>query len=252
MTDNAYLSQRLAQARADRVVIETPMSVPADIDAAYAIQHEILRSQRATIAGWKVGAKSPGGPIQCAPLPSADTRPGGTQFSRRDFVPLGLELEIAFRFDRAFEPNGTIYSDDEVMSSIGSMAATIEIVSSRYAAWPDVDKLLQLADLQNHGALIVGEFTRYDEQFPFVAPSLHFTFDNADMRPPPPNKPGNPAGDPRSLLPWLVNHVTARGITLMPEMIVTTGSYTGMFFPKTSGIATGIIDGLPAVSLELT
>lgn len=249
MSGHLSLAQQLAQARADRVVMETPSCCLADAHAAYAVQHEILRSRGDSITGWKVGAKSPGGPIQCAPLPSPDMRPDGARLSRRDFVPLGLELEIAFRFERAFEPNEAVYSDDEVMGSIGSMAATIEIVSSRYAAWPDIDKLLQLADLQNHGALIVGEFSRYDERFPFTTPGLQFTFDHADITR---GTPGNPAGDPRSLLPWLVNHITGRGITIMPEMIMTTGSYTGMFFPQAAGTATGTIHGLPPVSLVLT
>lgn len=135
-----------------------------------------------------------------------------------------------------------------MLAGIGSIGATIEIVASRYAEWPAVDKLAQLADLQNHGALIVGEFTPYREDFPFVAPSLHFNFDGNDVVK---TTPANPAGDPRRLLTWLVNHATSRGIAVTPEMVVTAGSYTGMFFPQTAGTATGRIEGLAPVSLTL-
>jgi 2-keto-4-pentenoate hydratase len=244
------LSQRLADARRDHVTLDTlpPEQTPADASAAYAIQHEILSLNGAGIGGWKIGAKSADGPIQGAPLPDVDLHADGARLSREGFAPLGLELEIAFRFGRSFEPSSTPYSEDEVKTAIGSIGATIEIVASRYAAWPAVDKLAQLADLQNHGALIVGEFTPYREDFPFVAPSLRFSFDGHDVVE---ATPANPAGDPRRLLTWLVNHATSRGIVVTPETIVTAGSYTGMFFPRHAGTASGRIEGLPPVSLTL-
>ncbi|OLL27974.1 2-keto-4-pentenoate hydratase [Burkholderia sp. SRS-W-2-2016] len=244
------LGQSLAEARTRRATLDTlpPAQIPADADAAYAIQHEILRVNGGRIGGWKIGAKSASGPIQGAPLPASDLHPGGARISRDGFKPLGLELEVAFRFGRRFEASSTPYSDDEVLAAIGSIGATIEIVASRYATWPDVDKLAQLADLQNHGALIVGEFTPYRDDFPFVAPSLRFNFDGQDVVD---TTPANPAGDPRRLLPWLVNHATSRGIAVTPEMVVTAGSYTGMFFPRDAGTASGHIEGLAPVSVTL-
>ncbi|HEY2023004.1 2-keto-4-pentenoate hydratase, partial [Paraburkholderia sp.] len=224
------LSQRLADARRDRVTLDTlpPDLIPADASAAYAIQHEILSACGARIGGWKIGAKSASGPIQGAPLPDVDQHADGARLPHAGFAPLGLELEIAFRFGRRFEPSTTRYSEDEVKAGIASTGATIEVVASRYAAWPHIDKLAQLADLQNHGALIVGEFIPYREDFPFIAPSLHFSFNGQDVVE---SAPANPAGDPRRLLTWLVNHASSRGIAVTPEMVVTTGSYTGMFFP---------------------
>lgn len=244
------LSRRLADARRDRFTLDTlsPDEIPADADAAYAIQHEILSLNGARIGGWKIGAKSASGPIQGAPLPAADLHADGARVSREGFAPLGLELEIAFRFGRRFEPSTTPYSEGEVKAGIASIGATIEIVASRYAAWPDIDKLAQLADLQNHGALIVGEFTPYREDFPFMAPSLRFSFDGHDVVEAP---AANPAGDPRRLLTWLVNHASSRGIAVTPEMVVTAGSYTGMFFPRTAGTANGRIEGLAPVSVTL-
>ncbi|NML31473.1 2-keto-4-pentenoate hydratase [Paraburkholderia antibiotica] len=252
MTDSniSSLSRRLADARQRRATLDTlpPALMPTDADAAYAIQHEILSACGARIGGWKIGAKSASGPIQGAPLPAGDLHASGAKLSREGLAPLGLELEVAFRFGRRFEPAATPYRDDEVLAGIGSIGATIEIVASRYAAWPDVDKLAQLADLQNHGALVVGEFTPYREDFAFVAPSLRFEFDGRSVVEAP---PANPAGDPRRLLTWLVNHASARGIAVTPEMVVTAGSYTGMFFPRDAGTASGHIEGLAPVSVTL-
>ncbi|CAE6737412.1 hypothetical protein R69927_07608 [Paraburkholderia domus] len=244
------LSQRLVDARRNHLTLDAlPVEqVPADGAAAYAIQHDILRVLGAPIGGWKIGAKSDSGPIQGAPLPANDLYPDGARVPREAFAPLGLELEIAFRFGRRFEASTTPYGEADVHAGIGSIGATIEIVASRYAGWPNVDKLAQLADLQNHGALIVGEFTPYREDFPFVAPSARFSFEGRDVVE---TTPANPAGDPRRLLTWLVNHATSRGIAVTPDMVITTGSYTGMFFPQSAGTASGCIEGLAPISLTL-
>jgi 2-keto-4-pentenoate hydratase len=244
------LSQRLADARRHHLTLDAlpPDHAPSDSAAAYAIQHDILRVMDASIGGWKVGAKSDSGPIQAAPLPKSDLHADGARLSREAFTPLGLELEIAFRFRRRFELSTTPYSEAEVLAGIGSFGAAIEIVASRYAGWPNVDKLAQLADLQNHGALIVGEFTSYQQDFPFVTPSASFSFEGRDVVE---TTPANPAGDPRRLLTWLVNHATLRGITVTPDMVVTTGSYTGMFFPRSAGTASGHIEGLAPINLTL-
>jgi 2-keto-4-pentenoate hydratase len=251
-TDTSTLSQRLAVARRDRLTLDNlPAELtPADADAAYAIQHEILRLSGERIGGWKIGAKSATGPIQGAPLPVGDMYRDGVKLAREAFAPLGLELEIAFRFGRRFEPSNAPYSEAEVHAGIESIGTTMEIVASRYAAWPNVGKLAQLADLQNNGALVVGEFAPYRDDFPFVAPSLRFDFEGRDVGL---AEPANPAGDPRRLLTWLVNHCAVyHGLAVTPEMVITTGSYTGMFFPQSAGTASGRIERLAPVSVTLT
>ena len=222
--------------------------VPADADAAFAVQRRTLMLRSQAIGGWKVGAKSPTGPIQGAPLPADRILKSGAVVRREDYRLLGLELEIAFRFGRVFEPSAEPYADEVVIAGVASMLATIEIVSSRFARWPDVDKLCQLADLQNHGALACGEAVAYSAAFPFAAPSLAFMSDGVDIVRSP---VANPAGDPRRLLAWVVNHCTARGIAVGTDVIVTTGSYTGMHFASAPGTVVGEIRGLPPVSLTL-
>lgn len=226
-----------------------PELVPASADTAYAVQARILAERRAAIGAWKVGAKQPDGPIQCASLPDDCRHASGVTLPRGAFRPLGLELEIAFRFGRAFAPRADAYADDEVFDGIAQMGAAIEIVASRYREWPDVAPAAQLADLQNHGALVLGEMTGYRADFPFVAPGPAFAFDGQDIVGAASGT--NPAGDPRRLLPWLVNHASRRGIALPAGTVVTTGSYTGMFFPQAAGTAAGRIPGLPPVSVTL-
>ena len=212
------------------------------LNEAYAAQEATLRALNADIGGWKVGAKSHDGPIQGAPLPADGMHDSGHAFGKA-----GLELEVAFRLGRRFEAGSGPYSDEDVIAAIESVHAAIEVVASRFAAWPDVEKSWQLADLQNHGALIVGDGVPYDAAFPFVSPAMTFTFDGAPLFR---GAPANPAGDPRRLLAWTVNHSVSRGLAVERGTVLTVGSYTGLAFPDAPGTAVGSIEGLPAVELH--
>lgn len=221
---------------------------PASADDAYDVQHATLRALGAAIAGWKVGAKSVDGPAQGAPLPSPGVFRRPATLPRSAFVKPGLELEIAFTLGRRFDAHSGPYGDAAVIGAIESVHAAIEVVASRFRAWPDVDKLWQLADLQNHGALVVGEGVRYDAAYPFVEPGMRFTFHGESAFA---GEPANPAGDPRRLLAWVVNHSVARGIAVEAGTVITAGSYTGLYVPSSPGVARGEIDGLPPVQLAL-
>ena len=215
---------------------------------AYVVQLRSIELRGSRVVAWKVGAKSVDGPVQGAALPSDAFQASPGTVRRADFGVLALELEIAFRLGRPFAPSATPYSSEEVMASISTMAAAIEVVSTRYAEWSKAAPLLQLADLQNHGALCVAEGIAYDPTYPFERPSTRFDFDGRSVLV---AEPRNPAGDPRRLLTWLVNHVTSRGDSWTEDIWVTTGSYTGMVFPEAAGTAVGKFDGLPEIRLSI-
>lgn len=248
-SSDSALSALLAQShRSGR-----PVPIPADLAppntaAAYAIQHEVLRACGQTVAGWKVGSKSPNGHVQGSALPSDCVVPEPAYLSRGDYAVLGLELEVAFTFSRTFEPRAENYSDEDVMASLSRMGAAIEIVCSRVAGWPDTDKLIQLADMQNHGALIVGEMVDYDPTFSFLSQPAELHVDERTVFS---GAGANPAGDPRRLLPWIVNHCSRQGVALTAGHPVTTGSYVGMHFPDHAETVTGRLGQLPPVRLML-
>ncbi|MDR5782151.1 2-keto-4-pentenoate hydratase [Caballeronia sp. LZ065] len=220
---------------------------PGHPDEACATQDATLRALDAAIGGWKVGAKSVDGPIQGAPLPAGGIEHSGARLAMSAFGQAGLELEVAFKLKRRFEPCSGPYGEEDILASIESVHAAIEIVASRFAACPDVDKLWQLADLQNHGALMVGDGVPYDASYPFIAPAMTFEYNGAPLFE---GTPANPAGDPRRLLAWTVNHCVSRGHALECGTVLTAGSYTGMAFPKAPGTALGRIEGLPPVELH--
>ncbi|HTH93811.1 MAG TPA: hypothetical protein VL550_01140 [Rhodocyclaceae bacterium] len=223
--------------------------IPETLEAAYAVQDCIVRQRGGHVLGWKVGSPSPDNPvIRCAPIPQGCLLPSGVNLPQSAFAHSGLELEIAVRFGRTMTAETLPDNDASIIAEVVAMAPAIELVSSRYIEWPSVPPLAQLADLQNHGVLIVGEFVPYRQDFPFVSPTLAFDFDADHIST---DIPRNPAGDPRRLLPWLVRHCAARGFPITPDTVVTTGTYTGMHFPRRSGRAIGRIDGFSEISLRL-
>jgi 2-keto-4-pentenoate hydratase len=251
LTTTEELGHLLGDAYAQQAVqVSVPARLaPADSTAAYQAQQAFLRRRQLGIGGWKIGAKSADGPIQGAPLPRQGIHTSGAALARSDFPVLGIELEVMFRFGRDFLPGAPAVTEEDVLASIASVGASIEIVSSRLAGWPEAPKLNQLADLQNHGALILGPFIDYRNDFAFDTPQATLQLNGQSIFRGP---SANPAGDPRRLLPWLVDHCRRHAIPLPAGTVITAGSYTGMYFPKKPGTVTGRIAGLPAVTFAIT
>jgi 2-keto-4-pentenoate hydratase len=245
----AQLASRLALAWDDDPIALPPELVPGDADSAYAVQHLTLSLRGQEIGAWKVGAKGSEGPPQGAPLPAALSSPARLPLAGYRRL-LGLELEIAFRFGRDFAPREQPYSDAEVLAGVDGVCAAIELVASRLCG--DADKpahpLAQLADLQNHGALVAGDCVPYDAGFNFENPALNWQLCGQDRTP---AAPANPAGDPRRLLAWVINHGRSQGLVFKAGTLITTGTFTGCLPPPGPGEALGQIAGLPPVSLAL-
>lgn len=246
------LAQRLVTARRQHRLIETlePERLPPDAATAYAIQQAVIAGLGTTTGGWKIGARSPGGAASGAPIPATVVHTSPARIERSGFFRVLIELEIAFRFSGTIAPRAEAYARDEVLARVGQVLPTIEIVDSRFAEWPNVAPLAQLADAQNNGALVTGHAQPYStlaRSLDFVAPELTLTFDGVSLVP---EAPGNPAGDPRELLVWFVNHCAAMGIAIEPGWTVTTGTYVGAHRIEGPGILHAAIDGLGEVEIE--
>ncbi|WP_347558490.1 2-keto-4-pentenoate hydratase [Robbsia sp. KACC 23696] len=251
----ATLSRLLAEARQShqRIPADTVLPTLPDDAACYAVQQAVFALTGEKVGGWKIGAKSPDAAPGGAPLAAQGVHKPGVALARDAFPPAGLELEIAFKLGKTFVARAMPYSDEEVRESIAEMGATIELVATRFAAWPDVEKRATSADFSTHGALIVGNFVPYRDDFPFVSPQAHFRIGDTnivDVQVQ--GKIGNSAGDPRRLLSWAVNYATTElGIDVTPDTVLTTGTFTGMYLAQHTGEVRGEIVGLPPVGFEL-
>jgi 2-keto-4-pentenoate hydratase len=247
------LAAKLLASRRERKLIDTlePGDVPADVPTAYSIQHQVLRDADARIGAWKIGARAPDALPAGAPIDAALVHASPARLPFDSFFRVLVELEIAFRFAYALPPRTDPYTREEVFAALGGMAVALEVVDSRFAQWPNLDPLAQLADAQNNGALIVSGMEPYDviaPGFDFIAPKLELTLDGVSVLP---KACGNTAGDPREILLWLVNHCSRMGLTVEPFWTITTGTYTGAHRVEGAGMLHGSIDRIGELELVL-
>jgi 2-keto-4-pentenoate hydratase len=114
--------------------------------------------------------------------------------------------------------------------------------------WNSQDRLSQVADQLNHGALIVGagrdEWAAIDAATQTVRLTLNGALAAETVG-------GNPVGDVFRLLHWLAN-VGARPFGgLKAGCVVTTGSCTGVTFVKAPMHVLAELPGLGSVSLDI-
>jgi 2-keto-4-pentenoate hydratase len=244
--DVALAAQRLVAARAGAPVAAALVTPPSR-DLAYAVQDATLAAL-GPIGGWKVGRKSASAEPQCAPLPSAGVLPSGATLRGPSWTLRGIEVEVALRLGRDIVPSGAGVDRDEMLRAIDSVMPAVEVVETRLAERRDSDPLAQLADLQSHGALVLGAPCGFDpSRIDFAVVEARLAFDGqpiADVR------GGNPAGDVLRLLEWLALHSARRGHPLRAGDVITTGSCSGMAFAPADARVSAEVVGMGRVELE--
>jgi 2-keto-4-pentenoate hydratase len=250
MSDITALAELLLAARRDeRAIGRLPAAlVPATAAAAYAVQAQVAPALGA-IVGWKVGAASPSAEPNCAPLFAGLVAPSPARWPADRFRLRGVEGELAFRFGIALGPRAAPYGEDEVWAAIESLYPAIEIVDSRFADFPDVDKLALLADNQNNGAFCHGAAVKDWRTVDFLSQPARLLIDGAEVAS---ARGGNAAGHPRRLLAWLANHRARNGNGLAAGDIVTTGSHTGLVFAAPGATVTVEFADVGAATVTFT
>ena len=218
----------LVEGRRQARLIEPFAPGPAGSDEAYAVQ-DAVASSLGSIGGWKVGAKAAGETPNAAPLLTSLIRPSPATWPSGSLSMIGIEAEIAFRLGRDIEPRTSSLGREEAWAAVASVHAAIEIVDTRLANWREADPLWVLADNQSNGGFVYDPngIAWRNQDFSDLPVSL-----SIDGRAVVDARGGNPAGDPRWLLPWLFTHCAQRRGGLRAGMFVTTGSYTGLLFTE--------------------
>jgi len=221
---------------------------PKTPDDAYKIQLALLSARGERAAGWKVGGQGKeGDPIQ-APIGHHHLFSLDDAAAQRFHSGAGLELELYFKLNREFKNEDVHLSDEAILNEIGEFGMAIEWVESRFQGWPHIDKLLQLSDVQNNGALLVGPSYPYDPGYDFMSAQPQFTLNGESILK---GAGVNPAGDPRHLIPWVVRHCCRYNIQIDSSTVITTGSYSGICFPERGGQLEASFRQLAAMSLDL-
>lgn len=244
--DPAALARRLVAAHKGAAAIPHRKAQAPDADAAYAVQDATLAAL-GPAGGWKVGAKSPAVLPACAPLPAHGFFPGGARLLGPPWRMRGIEVEVAVRLRKDLaaaqgEPNAS-----QVRDAVECLLPVIEVVETRLAGWRESSPLSQLADLQTHGGLVIGEPSTMDPaDLDLRTVQAYLAFDGQPVAS---TRGANPAADVWRLLGWLARHCAQRGQPLRAGQVVTTGSCTGLLFAPEGSHVQAQLDGIGRVEL---
>jgi 2-keto-4-pentenoate hydratase len=201
-----------------------------DADAAYLVQ-EAVAAQLGWFGAappryWKSGGPSREAVLTHAPLPPAGVWPNSFDARGQCFQFRGIEAEIALRLGRDVDADLAATLDLAAATAVvDAMCVSIEIVDSRWREGREAPALARLADLQSHGALVLGDW------LPFVprdwgrqpcrvsigAAVQHFIGTHS-------------LADPAFVLPAWLRHATRGGRRVPAGSVVTTGTWCGLLF----------------------
>ncbi|EJN09454.1 2-keto-4-pentenoate hydratase [Bradyrhizobium sp. YR681] len=245
MSNANEVADRLVAARNSGRPVSWHDVLPSDRAAAYAIQDATL-ARIGPVGGWKVGASNPEAEPVCAPLPASGLLASGARLGTG--LLRGVEAEVALRVGRPLTADDAALPDGELAKAFDAAYPVIEVVETRLEDWTNSAALAQLADLQSHGALLMGPASTVSiAAIDLRSVEAHISIgDDVSKR----TTGGNPAGDIWRMLRWLIRHCADRGTPLARGQIVTTGSCTGMIFAREGASVRARLEGFGEVAVD--
>lgn len=225
---------------------------PSDLQAAYAVQDEVARCLGWFKAGparyWKSGGPSRNVELTHAALPplgiwASPAVAGDWPFNFRD-----IEAEIALRLSCDVDSELAKTLDlPHALGLIDGMCASIEIVDSRWIEKLDAPICAKLADLQSHGALVLGSWV------PFATRdwSRQGCRTQIGQQPTVEAFGSHTLSDPAFVLPAWLRHATRHGQTVPAGTVVTTGSWVGILHAARGDLVTVEFPGIGEASVQL-
>ena len=247
--DVERLAEKLIATRRslERLAALSPDEIPASAAEGYAVQDAILRRLAIPIAGWKVGASSPGAEPQAGPILADRLKPSPARFAMPANAFRTVEGEVAFMLGRDLPTRSQGYGEDEVWDAMATLHVGIEVLESSFIDRRRISEHAVLGDLLNNGAYCYGAAVKDWRHLDVATPEASIAIDGKEVRR---AKSGTPGGHPKRLVAWLANHAAARGLPLKAGMIITTGSHTGMLDAAPGATVTARFQGIGEASLQ--
>lgn len=217
---------------------------PASVDDAHAIQAAAAEQLGEAIAGWKV-AVTPDGEVARGALVQSRVVASGTALPASLVPLLGVECEVAFRFDRALPARATAYAYEEVAAAATAFLA-IEVVDSRFHTYPGTPLLDRIADFMSNGAFVRGADIPAWRSMDLVRLDVELVVDGQSVVR---QIGGHNAKDPLLPAVALVNDLRRHG-GVAAGKVVTTGTYTGLQYAKPGQSATAVFHGVGTVTVR--
>ena len=246
---NAAVADAIIQARrthipADAAPLAGHLKTAAD---AYSVQ--------ALVAGpgpfprhWKSGGPSRTAEATHAPLPSAGVWASPAEARAWSFNFRLIEVEIALRLGSDVTPDqAAVLSHGDAPALVDAMTVSIEVVDSRWQQGVQAPALLKLADLQSHGALVLGDWVPFVAR-DWTAQTCSVQIGSGAVRE---FSGTHSMADPAWVLPAWLRHATRGGATAPAGTVVTTGTWCGMLPAAAGDRVTARFDGVGAASVQL-
>jgi 2-keto-4-pentenoate hydratase len=224
----------------------------ADEAEAYAWQDAVAEAEGWFNDGparhWKSGGASRQGPQTHAALPPPGIWNHPANAANWPFRLRGIEAEIALRLGRPVD--AALAATLDVAAARGlvdAMCVAIEVVDSRWAEGRDAPALAKLADLQSHGALVLGDW------IPFEARdwSAQRCTVQIGAQAPLPFTGTHSMTDPAWVLPAWLRHATRQGAVLQAGTLVSTGTWCGLLMARPGQHVRVAFEGIGEAQLQL-
>jgi 2-keto-4-pentenoate hydratase len=227
-------------------------SLLQDPDQAYAVQAEVARTlgwfDQPVPQHWKSGGPSREAVLTHAALPPQRVWPSPADARAAHFNLRLIEVEVALRLGRDVTPQDAQAADPATAQRwLDGMAVSIEIVDSRWRQARDASALLKLADLQSHGALVLGAWQPFAPRDWAQQACTVWIGQAAPMS----YRGTHSLQDPSWLLPAWARHVTRHGDSLPRGSIVTTGTWCGLLEARQGDTVRAVFDGIGEAQVQL-
>ena len=249
----ARLLQARREGRPQPMAGLTDTDTDTDIDTAYAVQARVAQTLgwfgAAGPAHWKSGGPSREAVATHAPLPPAGVWASPADARSWPFRLRWMEAEVALRLGQPVDAGQARTLDlVQARSLVDAMCVSIEIVDSRWAEGLQASAWARLADLQSHGALVLGAWRPFDAGHDWAAQVCRVRVGAQPVRE---FRGTHSMADPAFvLLAWL-RHASRDGAVLAAGTVLTTGTWCGMLQARAGDAVEVEFDGIGAASIQL-
>jgi 2-keto-4-pentenoate hydratase len=217
---------------------------PASGNEAYAVQRAIVGLLGETIAGWKVAVTPDFGVLPGALLGSRVFANGAT-IAAADMPMLGVEAEIAFRFERALPPRDRDYTRAEIEDTVTAFAA-IEIVDTRFRDYAGTPAIERAADFMSNGGFVTGDVRADWRGIDLAGLEAQLVIDGVEIVR---QVGGHATKDPLIPAIALANYLRQSG-GIAAGQAATTGTYTGLNYAKPGSTVRALFTGFGAAEMR--
>lgn len=248
----AAATQALVNARRTRQPALAAGAELPDAAAAYAVQDAVAAAfgwfGERPARYWKSGGPSRDAVLTHAPLPPDGVSASPADLRERPLRLRGIEAEVALRLARDVDASLAASLDASAAASlVDAMCVSIEIVDSRWVEGLEAPALAKLADLQSHGALVLGPWV------PFAARDWNEQVCRVRIgaRAPVERRGSHALADPLFVLPAWLRHATRGGRGVPAGTVVSTGTWVGILQAAAGDLVSAEFPGIGQASVQL-